>query len=148
MRSDQRNGVITGVRPGRMRDRRGRGTRGPMALPGPLSPDGVPAQRTPRQAFDDVVAELLRALDHHFRAEPEDVEVVVEEAPLLPSGWDEPVPLSFVTTDRVPSRVTVYRLPITSRCQSQLDLRDLAWSTVLEGLAEVWNIPAERLDPR
>jgi predicted Zn-dependent protease with MMP-like domain len=139
---------IVGPRPGRMRQRRGRDARGPFALPGPLSPHGLPVQRTRREHFDGLVAELLDLLEPHFRSETDEVEVVVEEAPLLPATWDEPVPLSQVMRERTPLRVVVYRLPIAQRASDEEMLKDVAWTTVIDALAEVWSTPPEALDPR
>ncbi len=140
--------VITGPRPGRLRDRRGRGARGPLALPGPLSPASVPRHRAPRDAFDLLVAEVLRALEPHFVRESEDVDIVVEEAPLLPPEWEDPVPTSIVAQHEVPARVVLYRLPLRERCRSRADLEDAVWHAVVDGLAQVWQVPPESLDPR
>ncbi|RYJ07111.1 MAG: peptidase [Actinomycetales bacterium] len=138
-------GVISGPRPGRMRQRRGRGPRGPFALPGPLSPRSVPAHRTPRDAFDNLVAAVLEALEKHFAAEPDEVDVVVEDVPLssvtrsLETG-DGPGPQA--------ARIVLYRLPIAGRSASPLDLEDLVWRVVLDRLAEVWQVSPDDLDPR
>lgn len=142
------DGVISGPRPGRMRDRRGRGPRGPLALPGPLSPRGVPAHHTARQRFDALVTDILDALEPHFAIETDDVDVVVEEAPLLPPEWTDPVPLSLVARQYEPVRVIVYRLPVAGRCRSDDELTDLVWEVVLDGLSQVWHVPPDKLDPR
>lgn len=152
-------GVVSGPRPGRMRDRRGRGARGPMALPGPLSPGSVPTHRTPRQEFDALVEGVLAALEKHFAAEPDPVDVVVEEAPLLPREWSDDVPTSTVVTGPPPTaevvdpgrsrahRIVLYRLPISQRCQGRA-LEDAVWQVLLQRLAEVWQVSADDLDPR
>jgi predicted Zn-dependent protease with MMP-like domain len=140
--------VVSGPRPGRMRDRRGRGARGPMALPGPLSPQSVPYHRTPRQLFDALVGDILASLEQHFATEPDHVDVVVEEAPLLPAEWSEDVPGSTVVRSAVSSRVVLYRLPITQRCSTPAQLADAVWQIVLDRLAEVWQVSPDDLDPR
>ncbi|WP_229051683.1 metallopeptidase family protein [Aeromicrobium sp. Leaf350] len=140
--------VVTGPRPGRLRDRRGRGARGPLALPGPLSPTSVPLHRAPRDAFDRLVADVLAALEPHFVRETDDVDVVVEEAPLLPPEWDERVPTSVVAQHLTPARLVLYRLPLASGCETRADLEDAVWDAVLDGLAQVWHVPPESLDPR
>lgn len=142
------DGVVTGPRPGRMRDRRGRGARGPIALPGPLSPGSVPAHRTPRQEFDALVERILTALSKHFDAEPDAVEVVVEEVPLLPPGWDEPVPTSALVRTREAARVILYRLPLTQRCDSPSQVENDTWEAVLDRLAQVWELSPDDIDPR
>lgn len=145
---DHLKGVITGPRPGRMRDRRGRGRRGPMSLPGPLSPAGVPAHRTPREQFDALVADILAALEPHFVIEPDNVEIVLEEAPLIPPGWSEDVPTSIVTVEGESTRITLFRLPITHRCAEPEDLEQELWSLILQRLGEIWHISPDDLDPR
>jgi predicted Zn-dependent protease with MMP-like domain len=146
--SSRWHGVVTGPRPGRMRDRRGRGQRGPMALPGPLSPDSVPAHRPSRESFDLLVGDVLAALEAHFTVEPDQVEVVVEEAPLLPPEWTDDVPLSIVAPLPAGHRVILFRIPITQRCLTPDDLEDLVWSVILDRLAEVWRMSPDDLDPR
>jgi hypothetical protein len=143
-------GLVTGPRPGRMRDRRGRGARGPMALPGPLSPRSVPSHRTPRQQFDALVEGVLGALERHFAAEPDHVDVVVEEAPLLPPEWDDDVPTSTASIGAGGSRIVLYRLPIAQRAAdgSRHALEAAVWQVLLDRLAEIWHVSPEDLDPR
>ena len=118
-----------------------------MAMPGPLSPRSVPAHRSPRVAFDQLVGDVLAALDHHFTAEPDHVDIVVEEAPLLPPEWTDEVPLSILVARPGAARIVMFRLPITHRSRTS-DLEDLVWSVVLERLAEVWHLSPDDLDPR
>jgi len=131
-----------------MRDRRGRGRRGPLALPGPLSPGSVPAHRTPKAAFDALVGEMLQALEPHFSVEPDHVDVVVEEAPMLPPSWTDEVPLSIVSRSEAGSRVVLFRLPIAGRALNRSELEDVVWSVLLERLGEVWHLSPDDLDPR
>ena len=119
-----------------------------MAMPGPLSPRSVPAHRSAREAFDLLVGDVLGALDHHFTAEPDHVDIVVEEAPLLPPEWTDEVPLSIIAARAGATRVVLFRLPMSNRCRTRTDLEDLVWSVVLERLGEVWHISPEDLDPR
>ncbi|MCW2830972.1 MAG: hypothetical protein JWP31_1664 [Aeromicrobium sp.] len=98
--------------------------------------------------FDLLVGDVLAALDHHFTVEADHVEVVVEEAPLLPPEWTDDVPLSIITSTSDGTRVVLFRIPITQRCLTQDDLEDLVWSVVLERLSEVWHISPDDLDPR
>jgi hypothetical protein len=141
-------GVVSGPRPGRMRDRRGRGARGPMALPGPLSPGSVPSHRTPREQFDVLVEGVMAALEKHFAAEPDPVEVVVEEAPLLPPEWSDDVPTSSGVKVDGTSRIVLYRLPISQRCADSIQLEDAVWQVLLDRLAEVWQVSPDDIDPR
>ena len=119
-----------------------------MALPGPLSPDGVRSQQTPRQRFDDIVRAVVTALEPAFTAEPDPVEVVVEEAPRLPEDWTDEVPASVVAHVDGTTRVVVFRLPITQRCGTRNDLTEMIWAVLLEQLASVWQVDPDDLDPR
>lgn len=145
---DHLGGIVSGPRPGRMRDRRGRGKRGPLSLPGPLSPRDIPAHRSPRAEFDLLVGDILTSLRHHFEVESEAVEFAVEEAPLLPDDWSDEVPLSTLVTTPKLTRVVLFRLPISHRCDQESDLLDLVWLTVLDRLAEIWHMSPDDLDPR
>lgn len=141
-------GLVSGPRPGRMRDRRGRGPRGPVALPGPLSPRSIPVHRSSNESFDLLVREVLKALEPHFTVEPGEVEIRVEEAPLLPPEWTEEVPLSIASVIPGGHRIVLFRIPISHRCLTDRDLEDVVWSVVLDRLAEVWHMSPDDLDPR
>lgn len=130
-----------------MRQRR-RERRGPLALPGPLSPSSVPVHRSPREEFDALVQRILDPLEKHFAAEPDPVEVVVEDVPLLPPDWDEEVPLSTVSQTADLARVVLYRRPLSEGCTTRDDLEDRVWDVVLHRLAEVWQVSPDDLDPR
>ncbi len=145
---DVLGGMVSGPRPGQMRDRRGRGNRGPLSLPGPLSPRGIPAHRSPRAEFDLLISDILQSLRPHFEIESEVVEFAVEEAPILPEDWAEDLPLSTVVTTAELARIVLFRLPMTHRSDNENDLIELAWTTVLDRLAEVWHMSPDDLDPR
>lgn len=140
---------IHGMRTERSRERRGRGHRGPLALAGPLSPRSVPlSRRSRREQFDHVVAAIVTALDAQIRREPEPVEVVVEEAPLLPPEWTDEIPASIVTTAPGGHRIVIYRLVVTSRSSGPEHLEENLWSVLLHRFAEIWQLPPEDIDPR
>ncbi|KQY58541.1 hypothetical protein ASD11_02455 [Aeromicrobium sp. Root495] len=121
-----------------------------------MSPRSVPAHRSPRDSFDHLVAAVLEALEKHFAAEPDEVDVVVEDVPLLPPEWTDDVPLSSVARPPASAeagtqdsaRIVLYRLPIVGRSVGPLDLEDLVWRVVLDRLAEVWHVSPDDLDPR
>jgi len=119
-----------------------------LSLPGPLSPAGVPIHRPRRDAFDDLVAAILSRLEPHFDREPDHVEVVIEEAPLLPEAWHEPVPRSIVTAVPGGFRLVLYRLPIIERAVSVEQVEDVVWTVLLTRLGEVWHHDPSDLDPR
>ncbi len=140
--------VVVGPRGGRLRDRRGRGRRGVQALPGPLSPRGIPARETREDVFARIVTRIVAALGPAFRAESDAVEVVVEDAPRLPPEWDDAVPSSVVTTDGHVTRVVLFRLPITQHARDAEHLEDVTWRVLLDQLAAIWHVAPDDLDPR
>jgi predicted Zn-dependent protease with MMP-like domain len=108
----------------------------------------VPVHRTARQEFDALVADVLAPLAKHFDAEPDRVDVVVEDVPLLPPDWSEDVPTSSLTRRDDVSLVVLYRRPLTDRSAGRADLEDQLWDVVLHRLAEVWQVSPDDLDPR
>ena len=42
----------------------------------------------------------------------------------------------------------LYRLPISQRCSTSIELEDAVWQVVLDRLAEVWHVSPDDLDPR
>ncbi len=134
----------------RLRDRHGRGARGPALRPSPLAPDGVPAARTRAERFDDTALRVMRAVVSRWTAELGNVELAVEEVPVLPSGWsDASVPLAaFVagTADSAP-RLVLFRRPLEHRAEGAVELEVLLLTVVVEQLADVLGIPAEDVHP-
>jgi hypothetical protein len=102
----------------------------------------------PREEFDSLVAAILNSLSKHFEAEPDRVDVVTEEAPLLPDGWTDPVPTSALVRGPDAARMVLYRLPLTKRCQNRAEVEDATWQAILERLAEVWEMSPDDIDPR
>lgn len=141
-------GVIVGPRDGDMRARRGRGMRGVRALPGPLSPNGIPTRTTRRAQFERLVADIVTALEPAFSAENDLVEVVVEDTPKLPPEWDDAVPSSVVTHDGDVTRVVLFRMPIVQHARDAEHLEEVTWSVLLQQLAAIWQVRPEDLDPR
>lgn len=149
-------GQVHGQRPGRARNRRGRGPRGPLSLPGPLTPRRIPADRTSQQVFDQLVTDILatiraRALTTIRKNEDATiargsvdlapVEVLIEEAPMLPEGWVDAVPTSSINPDGAGGhRIVVYRLPIVTRASSAADLVDRLGEVLVHRLSEAWAI--------
>ena len=123
-----------------MRDRRGRGRRGPVALPGPLSPSGVPAQLSRRAGFDALTLDIAEELRARWQAELRDVEFGVEEVPLLPDDWrGTSVPLSTLVraTAGTPTRIVVFRLPVQQRASGPVGLERLVREALVARVAEL-----------
>ena len=91
---------------------------------------------------------MLAPLEKHFDAEPDEVEVVVEDVPLLPADWTDEVPLSNLSRRGDVALVVLYRRPLTDHCTSRIELEDRVWDVVLHRLAEVWQVSPDDLDPR
>src|SRR5690625_3953345 len=134
-----------------MRDRRGRGARGPSIVT--CSADPLVAGRprlgqTPAQRFDDLALGIMQDLWDRFPQDLGDVELGVEEVPLLPSIWTaDTVPLaSFVEqTSTTPARLVLLRRPIEMRAQGPQALAALILTVVVEQLAEALAVPATSL---
>lgn len=136
-------------RTGRLRDRRGRGRRGPLALPGPLAPSGVPAEQSPAEEFDEVVVAVVERLRARFPVELASVDFGVEDHPMLPEDWDQQVPYA----SRLPAspghaaRVVLFRRPLTTHARDRDELAGLVLDTVVEQLAVLWGRDPDDIDP-
>lgn len=118
-----------------MRDRRGRGIRGP------LLPSYLPAFHSRREQFDIQVAEAVAHLVGHV---PELVHtpVAVMEIPDQFVGADR-VPLGSVDRTTLPPRVVLYRAPLMQRGGSEALTRDV----LAELAADVLARQPEQIDP-
>ncbi len=123
--------------------------RGPAVLPGPLTTGGGPRRPSRRDRFDTQVLEVVEALEQRWADELGNLELAVEEAPVLPQGWDEStVPLASVVRrdDRV--RLVVFRRPIELRATTAEDLAALVLTVVVEQVAELLGRSPHEVDPR
>lgn len=134
----------------RRRDRHGRGLRGPALRPGPWAPQGVPAARTRAESFDRLALRVMRAVVQPWLAQLGEVELAVEEVPVLPAEWSaESVPLaSFLdpAAGRAP-RLVLFRRPLEHRAETPLELEALLLTVIVEQVAEVLGLPAEEIHP-
>lgn len=125
--------------------------RGPGLLPGPLSPAGVPAARSPKATFDAIVVAVLEDLESRWHAELGLVEFAVEEAPMVPDDWDaDTVPLASLVrgTGAAPTRLVLFRRPIELRAETRSDLSAMVLTVLVEQVSELIGRPAEEIDPR
>jgi hypothetical protein len=125
--------------------------RGPGVLPGPLSPGGVPAVRSPKAAFDAVVLSVVQDLEQRWHDELGLVEFAVEETPLLPDDWDSgTVPLASLVrgAGSRPTRLVLFRRPIELRSDSRDDLFAMVLTVLVEQVSELLGRPPEEIDPR
>lgn len=128
--------------------------RGPAFGDAPLVPGGVPARRTRAEHFDDLALRVMRIVVAPWLDRLGDVELAVEEVPVLPAGWaDGSVPLaSYVeATQRgnqsTRPRLVLFRRPLEHRAEGPLELETLLLTVLVEQVAEVLGIPAEEVHP-
>ncbi|MGA8846485.1 MAG: metallopeptidase family protein [Nocardioides sp.] len=137
-----------GRRGGGLRDRHGRGMRGPAFLPGDHTP---PRRRTGRDRFDDLVLAVITDIESRWEQHLGLIEYAVEDAPLVPDDWDSgTVPLSSLVrgSGGRPTRLVVFRRPIEHRSASRSDLEAMVLTVVVEQVAELLGIDPEVVDPR
>lgn len=138
----------------RIRDRHGRGMRGPAFLPGPLAPRGVPALQTGAERFDRLAVAVLADVIDQAPEEVADalarIELAVEEIPVLPKDWSErSVPLAaYVDPAGARSgRLVLFRRPLEHRAPTRVELDALLLTVIVEQLAEVVGRNPEDLHP-
>jgi predicted Zn-dependent protease with MMP-like domain len=132
----------------RVRDRRGRGLRGPEVLP--LVP-GRPVRPTAHQRFDDLTLRVVSEIDERWQDRLGLLEYAVEDAPQVPDDWHpDTVPLSSLIrgTGGEATRLVLFRRPIEHRSESRAELEAMVLTVVVEQVAELLGIPAEDVDPR
>ncbi|MGH3485725.1 MAG: metallopeptidase family protein [Nocardioidaceae bacterium] len=140
--------------PRRSRDRRGRDRGGPSIVPGPHSPDGVPADRSRRERFDALVLRAVADLETWWPAELADVEFGVEEVPWVDDDWrPEQVPVATLVrrSNKRPARIVVYRLPIRARALREARPaleRDLVYAALIHQVAELLGRTSDEIDRR
>lgn len=134
--------------PGRTRDRRGRGMRGPGVMPPEVGTQHGP---TRRERFDRLVLDLVGALEDRWSAHLGLVEYAVEDTPLLPDDWgDDTVPLSSLVRGRggAPTRLVLFRRPIEHRAADRVELEALVHTLLVEQFADLLGLSPEAVDPR
>jgi predicted Zn-dependent protease with MMP-like domain len=133
---------------GKVRDRRGRGMRGPGVVP---AVPGTPALRTTRQRFDQLVLDVVTPLDERWHQHLGLVEYAVEDTPMLPDDWgDETVPLSSLVRGKgqAATRLVIFRRPIEHRAANRDELEAMVHTVVVEQLAELLGLPPGEVDER
>lgn len=124
--------------------------RGPAVLPGPLSPRGVPATRSPREVFDSIVLGVVRRLEERWQDELGRIEFAVEETPMVPQDWtSDTVPLASLVrgTGATPTRIVLFRRPIELRCETRSDLNAMVLAVLVEQVSELLGLAPEEVDP-
>ena len=125
--------------------------RGPSVLPGPLTPSGVPAVRSPKASFDAMVLSVVEDLEERWHDELGLVEFAVEEAPMVPDDWDaDRVPLASLVRGSAgrPTRLVLFRRPIELRSETRGDLSAMVLTVLVEQVSELLGRSPEEIDPR
>jgi len=125
--------------------------RGPAVLPGPHSPSGVPAMRTPKEEFDAIVLTVVHRIEERWHRELGLVEFAVEETPLVPDDWDAAtVPLASLVrgSGGTPTRLVLFRRPIELRCETRSDLSAMVLTVLVEQVSELLGREPQEIDPR
>lgn len=120
-------------------------------LPGPLSPYGVPRSLSRREAFDQLVLDVVHELEARWHEELGLVEFAVEESPLVPDDWSaDTVPLATLVPGNgaTPTRLVVFRRPIELRAETRPDLSALVLTVLVEQVSELLGRAPEEIDPR
>lgn len=135
-------------RAGSCRERRGRQLRGPLCLPGPLTPRAALLRPTRRDEFDDLVVALVERLTSRLSGELDGVEFGTEDAPHIDDDWTEPVPASSLTPPdaRTPARIVVFRRPIELHARSRAERIALVHEQLVEQVAALLGRDPAELD--
>ena len=131
-----------------VRDRRGRGMRGPAVLP---DRPGEPMLPTARERFDDLVLDVVADIERRWADRLGLVEYAVEDAPQIPDDWTPgTVPLSSLIrgSGGKPTRLVLFRRPIEHRSESRADLEALVLTVLVEQVAELLGVDPADVDPR
>jgi predicted Zn-dependent protease with MMP-like domain len=121
--------------------------RGPAV--GSLLP-GRPARPTAREVFDELTLRVVAEYDARWHDRLGLVEYAVEDTPLLPDDWSDPVPLASLLrgTGSEPDRIVLFRRPIEARCAGRADLEAGVRSLLAEQLAAILGLDPDEVDPR
>lgn len=124
--------------------------RGPLALPGPLTPDGIPGVPSVAQDFDTLVLSVLDQVRAQHPESIDGIELAVEDHPLLPDDWQRRVPYASSvpadTDDR--ARVVLFRRPILTHAEGDAEIASIVLDTIVTEVAELSGIDPDDLDPR
>lgn len=124
--------------------------RGPAFGDTGLAPKGVPARRNHAERFDAIALRVMRAVVSRWVAQLGEVELAVEEVPVIGESWNAgSVPLAAYVdrTPQSPPRLVLFRRPLEHRAETSFDLEALLLTVIVEQFAEVLGIPAEDVHP-
>ncbi len=135
------------------RDRHGRGIRGPLSLPNPLTRSAVrvPSRLSPAEFFIEAMSESVQRLMTTCPDALAAVDIGVEDVPSGAFDWAslDRVPLAAAVdaTYSRPARIVIFRRPLERRATDREDLRDLVHVTLVEQLSALTGRSMRDLDP-
>lgn len=135
------------------RDRHGRGLRGPLSLPNPLTGSPMPLrQRSGKvEFFTSCIRSSVTQINQDCPRALIGIDIGFEDVPSTSGGWQsDRVPLAAAIGAR-PSQhgqIVLFRRPIEHRATSRKGLRILVHRTIVEQLSAVTGIGTDELDPR
>lgn len=143
----------------RRRDRRGRGVRGP------LFPATLPAARSRSERFDAIVLDALEPIDKRWHAELDRLDVAVDDVPEVTDcdpttvTWGSDVveagnvPLARLVPAGMDgaglptrARIVLYRRPLETRAQDDVELSDLVHEVLVEQVANYLGVDPDTID--
>ncbi|MDY3127505.1 MAG: metallopeptidase family protein [Corynebacterium sp.] len=142
-----------------LRDRHGRGPRGP------LLPPQTPRFRTRTQLFDMEVLEAYAAIHNSYAEELAGLDVAVDTVPrmrlradmtMLPDDIvaDGPVPIGRIVPAGINSvgqptraRMVIFRKPVETRCNNHEEREELLKAVITALVSNYLNIDPEVIDP-
>lgn len=133
------------------RDRHGRGIRGALAGPNPLTGSPLPVRYRTRGAeffttcIHGSVARISRTCPRALAG----VDIGFEDVPTLAATWYDRAPLAAAVSARPGQngQVVLYRRPLEHRAASRKELATLVHRTIVEQLAALTGIDPAEIDP-
>jgi hypothetical protein len=117
---------------------------------GPLAWPPVPAMRTRRETFDDVVIDVAERARAYLGTRYADVEFAVEEVPPTdPAPWEEQaaaVGRLLPVGGTVGHRIVVYRRPVETRARDVGEVAAIVREVVAEQVAALLNVPPSEIE--
>ena len=119
----------------------------------------VPLSHTRSERFDELVRDVIAALEERFADRLAGVEFAVEDVPQVGLAdevgvvADEtaggPVPLGrlLAAGQQGPARVVVYRRPLEARAANRTELSELVREVVVEQVAGLLGMDPDEVDP-
>jgi hypothetical protein len=134
------------------RDRHGRGLRGPLSLPNPLTARRAkpPHPASKADFFTEAVHDAVDRIGLQCPDVLVGITFGIEDVPHFDMAWSgDQVPLAAALegTPDQPGQVVIYRRPLEHRAVSRHGLRILVYRTIVEQLSALTGRSVEEIDP-